>query len=113
MHVLDWILWLVPMTILLVLAVIQLLRGFHVDFPFFFSYVAFAVIATVARIIVRNAPVSYFWVYWITDAVLGILALLTLNEVFKHLFGVDYAAHWWFRLILPAAALIIAFLFVR
>lgn len=72
----------------------------------------FALLATPLRVAVRNQPVSYFVVYWTADAILGVLALLALNEVLKHLFESDYEQHWWFRLVLPAAALLMALLFL-
>jgi hypothetical protein len=97
---------------LVVLAVIFLHRKFYKDFLFFFAYISFAPVATVARIFVRNQPWPYFIVYWSTEAVFAILALFTLNEVFKRMFDLDYAQRWWFRFILPVLAVIIAILFL-
>lgn len=103
----DWALRLTPATMLVVLAVVFFRRKFYEDFPFFFAYILFAPLATIARISVRNQPWPYFVVYWSTEAVFGILALLALNEVFKRMFDLDYAEHWWFRFILPAIAVLI------
>jgi len=108
----DLIFWWMPLAILLVLAGVFVVRRFYRDFPFFFSYIAFTVLAALARVSVRGSPLLYFWMYWATDAVLGLLALFALNEVLKHLFSIDYAEHWWFRLWLPTTAFGIAVVFL-
>lgn len=112
MHLGDLILRLSAPAILLVLAVVFLRRKFYTDFPLFFTYILFAPIATALRISVRNQPWPYFVVYWSSEAVFGILALLALNEVFKSMFDLDYEKHWWFRFILPVTAVIIALVFL-
>src|SRR5215469_13211904 len=108
----DFVAWWLPLAILLVLAGVFVVRRFYRDFPFFFSYIVFTVLAALARVSVRGSPLVYFWVYWATDAMLGLLALFALNEVLKHLFSIDYAEHWWFRLSLPTVAFSIALLFL-
>ena len=104
---------LVPLILLLFLAVVLIRRKFYVEFPLFSLYTTTALLATVVRLAVTNQPIPYFVVYWTADAILGVLALLSLNEVLKHLFEFDYEQHWWFRLVLPVAALLIALLFLR
>lgn len=98
--------------ILLVLAIVFVRRRFYRDFPFFFVYILFAASADPLRQAVRNMPGLYFWTYWVTEAFLGVSALLALNEVFKHLFEYDYEKRWWFRLSLPTAALVAALVFL-
>jgi len=100
-----------PAAILLALAVLFVRRRIYRAFPLFFGYVLFAVLATAVRVSVRSQLTAYFWAYWITDAGYGLLALLALNEVFKHLFEFDYKEYWWFRLSLPTAAFVIALVF--
>lgn len=113
MKIADLAVSLVPLALLLPLIVVLIRRRFHVEFPFFSTYAVTALLATGLRLSVANQPVPYFVVYWTADAILGILALLSLNEVLKHLFEFDYEQHWWFRLVLPVAALLIALLFLR
>jgi hypothetical protein len=112
MSVVDLILRFTPAVILLVLAVVFVRRHFYKEFPLFFAYVAFSLIATAARFSVRNEPVPYFVVYWTTDAIYALLALLALNEVFKRVFELDYKEHPWFRFVLPLTALVIAGFFI-
>jgi hypothetical protein len=52
-------------------------------FPWFFAYTVFSVGATIIRHETSNQPVEYYWVYWITEVIFGILALLALSEVFE------------------------------
>src|SRR5262249_1658608 len=106
------ILSLTPAAVLLVLLVLFIRRRFYRGFPFFFGYISFALLSAALRWSVRNAPLSYFLIYWVTEAMYGILALLALNEVFKHLFELDYREHWWFRLWLPTAAFVIPLVFL-
>src|SRR5215831_8605811 len=106
------ILSLTPAAVLLVLLVLFIRHRLYRDFPFFFAYISFALLSFALRWSVRNAPLSYFLVYWVTEAIYGILALLALNEVFKHLFELDYREHWWFRLWLPTTAFVIAVVFL-
>ena len=113
MQIGDLILRFTAPAILLILVVVFLRRRFYREFPFFLAYILLALVVPVTRVAVRSKPVSYFVVYWTADAILGILALLALNEVFKHLFESDYEHYWWFRLVLPVAALLIALLFLR
>jgi hypothetical protein len=112
MPLIDWALRIIPATILLVLGVILVRRNFYREFPFFFAYIVFAPIATVMRVSARAHPKPYFVTYWSTEAVFAILALLALNEVFKSMFDLDYAEHWWFKFILPVMAVAIAMLFL-
>src|SRR5215467_2474851 len=112
MQIGDLILRFTAPAVLLVLVVVFLRRRFYREFPLFLTYILVALVVPVMRVAVRNQPVSYFVVYWTADAILGVLALLALNEVFKHLFESDYEDHWWFRLVLPTAALLIALLFL-
>jgi hypothetical protein len=70
-------------------------------FPWFVTYVAFAVAADLARAaLVHNHVASYFFVYWATEAVYGILGIGVMYEVFKAALGT--IARWkWPRLVFP------------
>lgn len=112
MRLVDWALRVTPAALLLTLVGVFVRRKFYRDFPFFFAYIVFAPLATAARVSVSTNPWRYAVVYWSTEAIFGILALMALNEVFKRMFDLDYDEHWWFRLILPVTAIVISCFFL-
>lgn len=111
MPILDWALRLTSVTVLVLLAWVLVWRKLCREFPFFCSYIALTILSTAVRAGVRNLLVTYFYIYWATEGLLDILALFTLNEVFKHLFPIDYKRRWWFRLVLPVVSVLIAAVF--
>jgi hypothetical protein len=95
-------------TALLVLLVVTLLwRKLYVRYPFFFAYIAFAVLAQTVGFSASRNYLIYFWIYWITEALYAILALLALHEVFHDVFKTDYEDWPWFWMIFPGAVLIL------
>jgi hypothetical protein len=89
-----------------VLAVILLRRKVHREFPFFFMYVVFAILAAAVRLSVSGDYQLYFKVFWTTALLYNALALLALYEVFREVFFAFYELWWWFRLVFPGVALI-------
>src|SRR5436305_380939 len=65
-------------------AVLALLlrRKYYRQFPFFAVYIAYSISMTPLRI-VGEAHHSYFLLYWVTEAISGVLELLALQEAFK------------------------------
>jgi hypothetical protein len=55
-------------------------RAFKV-LPCFFFYTVFSVAATALRFVVRNHEQTYFYVYWISDALYALLGVAVLYEV--------------------------------
>lgn len=102
----DLLLSFIAPAILVLLAIIFLRRRLYRELPFFFIYIVYAPLATL-RILTGSRPVLHFWLYWITEALYGILALLVLREVFHRVFAMSYAAYRWFRFLLPVALLLI------
>lgn len=102
----DLILSITAPTILVVLIVVFLRRRYYRELPFFFVYIVYAPIATL-RVLSDSWPSFHFVLYWITESLYGILALLVLREVFHRLFALPYAAFRWFRLLLPGTVLVI------
>jgi hypothetical protein len=83
-------------------------------FPFFFSYTLFSVIVTIPRLALVRRPIEYAILYWSSEVIYGVLAILSLNEVFSRIFRLDYQEHPWLRFALPSMVmLIITALFVR
>lgn len=58
------------------------------EFPFFFAYVGAGVLVDIARLLAyRGSKATYFYVYWISDSVSAVLALLATCElVLRRLF---------------------------
>ena len=95
------------------LAVTLLRRKLLNEFPFFFTYVCFAILATVARLSVAGDYQMYFKVFWSTAALYDVLALLALYEVFHEVFFPFFTLWWWFRFLFPGTVGIAALLQVR
>jgi hypothetical protein len=87
-------------------------RGVRHHFPIFFSYGALLAPVTLARLFtLTNYPV-YFMVFWSTDAVLLLLGLAALHEVFRWVYRAFYE-FWWFRLIYYGTIVLVLFVTVR
>jgi hypothetical protein len=113
MGALDLSLSIAAAVLAILLAVALLRRKLHKEFPFFFIYVAFAIIASVARLSVSGDYQTYFKVYWATAALYNILAVCALHEAFREVFRAFYMLWWWFWLLFPAAVGIAAFIQIR
>jgi len=107
MTVRDLILSFTAPAILLALALIMVRRRLYREFPVFFTYVVFSAIVGALRETAVDHRFLYFWLYWITEAFYGMLALLVLREVFHRVFALPYDAYRWFRYLLPSALLMI------
>jgi len=93
--------------ILLVLALIFLRRKLYREFPLFFTYVVYSAVGGALRETAIHHQFLYFWLYWISEALYGILALLVLREAFYRVFALPLAAYHWFRFLLPIIVLLI------
>ena len=79
---------------LAVLALIMLWRKQHREFPLMFSYIVVNVLVGITGRAVASvaSQLTYFYFYWIADAVVGIFEFLVIYELFVHrLFGIDEA----------------------
>jgi hypothetical protein len=94
-------------------AALVIRRKLHREFPFFFAYLILSVIVPLVRLSVRGDYVTFFTVFWLTEALYALMALLALYEVFHEVFLPFYLLWWWFRLLFPGAAVFIGFLSVR
>lgn len=75
-------LWAAPVLQFVLVLVFLNRRIFLAKFPAFFGYTCFAVAANVLKIaFLHNGPV-YYWVYWSTEVIYGVVALLVMQEVF-------------------------------
>jgi hypothetical protein len=97
--------WFIPLGLLALLLSVLLRRRAYRSYPCFFSYVAFAATADVARWIVLNHSRPYFAVYWITEGAYDVLGMLVMHEVLRAALG-NLARAWWGRLIFPTILLV-------
>lgn len=77
------LLWTAPALQFALVLVFLYRRIFLRKFPAFFAYTSFSVAATVLQISVIHQQLLYFWVYWIDQAIYGVLALLAVRDVFQ------------------------------
>jgi hypothetical protein len=78
----------------------------HREYPLFFTYLFIAVLIPLLRLAVSRNYVTFFKVFWGTELLYAIIALLALYEVFREVFFAFYELWWWFRLVFPGVALI-------
>src|SRR5882724_2781743 len=76
-------------------------RCLYRQFPFFFCYLLCSVLSTGVRLAVSGNYRALFMVYWATEALYAVLALLALHEVFRRVF-LGFYLFWWFWLVFPA-----------
>jgi len=89
-----------PTLLMLALVCVLVQRRAHHQFPCFFTYAVFAVVADLARFSVRSNPDVYFYAYWVTEAVYDVLGVALMYEVFQKVFG-GLVKVWWARLVFP------------
>src|SRR5260370_38272570 len=95
-HVLKIGLWIVPVILQLLIAIIMVRRGLVGQFRYFFTYCLFVAARDIALLLLQhrsNFYLFYFWIYWVGDGLLILLQLLVLCEVFLNL----VPAHLGFR----------------
>jgi hypothetical protein len=94
-------------------AVLVVRRKLYREFPFFFAYLILSVIVPLVRLSVSGNYLTFFKVFWATEALYALLALLALYEAFHEVFRPFYLVWPWFRLVFPAAVALIAFVSIR
>ena len=98
----DILISFVGLALAICLASALLLRKIYRDFPFFCLYVGASILIIVIRVFVTGNYQLFFMVYWGTEAIYVLLALLALHEVFRRVFAAFYK-NWWFWLFFPCA----------
>jgi hypothetical protein len=97
----NLLVWYIPQSLLVVLFAVLVRRRAYKVAPGFFVYAAFAVIAGVARFILKSQPRPYYATYWITEGGYDILGMLVMYEVLRAVLGKLVRA-WWGHLVFPA-----------
>jgi hypothetical protein len=98
---------LLPAALLIALATILVRRRLYVRFPFFLAYSVYSILATAVGLSVIGQPATFFVVYWSTQMLYGVLALLAISEVFMPV-PEWYVGRAWSRLLLLLALVGIA-----
>ncbi|HWZ42498.1 MAG TPA: hypothetical protein VNW97_03435 [Candidatus Saccharimonadales bacterium] len=80
----------------------MLVRKIYREFPFFFLYIGASIPISIIRVFVIGNYQLFFMVYWGTEVLYTLLALLTLHEVFRTVFAAFYENRW-FWLFFPCA----------
>jgi len=111
MGITNIILLSIPLVLQGFLLILLFRQRLYWQYPFFFVYTGYSVLATVALLVASSHYRVYFVVYWANSAVLTVLVILALHEVFRRVFWGFYVQYRWFRMLFPAAAAV-AFLVV-
>jgi hypothetical protein len=94
------------------LLVLLFRRDVQRHFPIFSTYVAVSVPVTVARLISGSHYQLYFYVFWSTNAVLLLVGLAALHEIFRWVYAGFYEI-WWFRLFYYGAIIFVLLIALR
>lgn len=97
--------------LLAILAGVLIWRRLQREFPFFWSYVSVAFLVGVIRFVVYKtcSSTAYFYVFWCSDVVVVLAALLAIYETFLRRLFPNFAAVRFYRYLFPAGAIVIAF----
>src|SRR5258708_8844951 len=71
-------------------------RRTYRQYPLFFVYVVSSLLIAILRFSVRGDYRLFFKVYWSTEAIYALVALLALYEVFRRLFQSFFPIYRWF-----------------
>jgi len=94
------------------LSVLLVRRKFAQKFPFFFSYIILAMLIELARLFFFGDYQLYFKVFWATEALYALFALVALYEAFHDVFRLDYRDWPWFWMVFPGAVIILSVIFI-
>jgi hypothetical protein len=104
---LDTSLNLIVLALMVGLAVLLVRRKLIAKYPFFLIYVTSAVLIELVRLLFITNYVVLFKVFWATEALYALLALLALHEAFHDVFIVDYRDWPWFWMVFPGAVIVL------
>ena len=89
------------------LAILLLRRGVRHHFPLFFTYILISVPVTAARLLTITQYRLYFHVFWSTNAILLLLGLAAIHEVFRWVYEGFYELRWFRWLYFGVIALVL------
>ncbi len=82
-------------------------RRTYRQYPLFFVYVVSSLLIAILRFSVRGDYRLFFKVYWSTEAIYALVALLALYEVFRRVFQSFFPMYRWFWVLFPAVVAIV------
>ena len=96
------------LALILMLLTLLIRKKQHRKFSWFAAYVAFCILAFVARTIASHqSNNALFIAYWSTDLIFDALALLTIGQIFHRMLEVEYRLFRWMRFLLPVTLVLI------
>jgi len=81
----DYVLWCLTPILMSVIAVSMYRRRLHREFPYFFNYVIFQILAFLVEFPLRSWD-NYFYVYWTITALSIVVSFAVLLEIFRDAF---------------------------
>src|ERR1043166_7565324 len=100
------LLWLAPPALQSCLAVLMARRAAYRQYPLFFGYTVFAIVAEVTRFFFYNPRSwTYFWFSWGIEALYAVFGVMAVVEVFRHVFAAFHQLAW-FKFLLPVTGAI-------
>ena len=81
------VLWLSPTAVEGVIVMAMMWRRVWRDLPIFLSYLLFEIARTCFLFLERNNEITYFYSYWVTEALGSFAALCVIKELFDHAFS--------------------------
>lgn len=85
LHVIDYVLWCITPVLMTVIAACMYHRRLYKEFPYFFNYVIFQVIAFLIEFPLHTW-VNYYYVYWTVQALSVVVSFAVLSEIFRDAF---------------------------
>jgi hypothetical protein len=99
--IIEWL----SLPVLAVLLGIMLWRKIYREFPFFFAYVLITEGAALIRVAAQfSRPLTYFYVYWISDLLISFFYLFVVYELFAKRIFPRYYKIGIYRYLFPFAA---------
>jgi hypothetical protein len=94
------------------LAAIMIRRKLQYKYPFFFGYITFSVLAQTVLFLAKGNYQLFFKLFWTTEAMHAVMALLALHEAFRHVFSVEREDWSWFWMVFPGAVVLLSVFFI-
>src|SRR5260370_29142572 len=117
-RILQNVLWITPVILQAVVAIVMWARGLHKRLPYFFGYATYIVLSNMALMGIHKHPNPWVYVYgyWIQEVLCWLLAFAVIHEIYANLLK-EYAVlqklgallFWIMGIVLVSVALWTAF----
>ncbi len=84
-RILESVLWMAPIILQAVIAIVMWVRGLHKRLPYFFSYTTYIVLSNMALIGIHRHPRTYFYGYWVQEVLSWTLGSEVIYEIYANL----------------------------